>query len=178
MIGLKAAHSGTPRTSTIGMESLDSHAAVRAILALIERSPGNLAELRQKWSVRAQLVVAAAGPASLTNAADLVGEFLADVAAIEAAHADQLLTYEEASHETGFSTRHLSRLAERGLVEYTGDNRNRRFRRGSLPIKAGGDAEKPDMQAPPVAPASDGAYDPIADARRLRQLGSRDRSDR
>jgi hypothetical protein len=134
---------------------------------LVSRPPGTLSEFRQKC--RALAALAAAAPGTLVDAAAIYGRILADIGALEEASANQLLTYDEAARESGLSPRHLARYAEARKEEAVGQNRNRRFRRGSLPTKRG--SKPPPPPPPPVAPSSTAPYDPNADARRIaRQL--------
>jgi hypothetical protein len=76
-----------------------------------------------------------AGAGILVSAPSLIGEFLADLAALEASAADELLPLERASLESGYSKAHLRRLAGQGKIQLHGSRYRPRIRRGDLPQK-------------------------------------------
>ena len=103
-----------------------------ALQKLLESNPASLDQLREKLCARLLL---AGGPARLVNEAELLAEMLGDVESILGAQDDEWLGYEAASRASGYSPKHLKRLAVAGKVDSRGSHRNRCFRRGSLPMK-------------------------------------------
>lgn len=73
----------------------------------------------------------------LVSAPSLIGEFLDDLAQLEQAYANELLTLEQAAGETGYSKAHLRRLAAMGRLPQQGGAYRPRYRRGDLPRKPG-----------------------------------------
>lgn len=71
----------------------------------------------------------------MVSAPSLIGEFLADLAALEAASSDELLSLERAALESGYSKAHLRRLAGQGKLPLHGSRYRPRIRRGDLPQK-------------------------------------------
>ena len=119
---------------------------------LLESTPRSLDQLREKLQARLLL---ASGPARLVNEAELLTEILGDLESIASAQGDEWLDYDAASRASGYSTKHLQRLADERKVETTGAHRNRRFRRGSLPMKPALRARTANASdATPVAPPS------------------------
>lgn len=78
-----------------------------------------------------------AGGNILVSAPSLIGEFLADVVMLEAAHENELLSLERASCESGYSKAHLRRMAAQGKIPLHGSRYRPRIRRADLPRKAG-----------------------------------------
>lgn len=66
---------------------------------------------------------------------ELLDELIHDLDSLEEAEATEWLSYAEAARVSGYSAKQLTRLADTARVDFRGENRNRRFRRGSLPIK-------------------------------------------
>ena len=92
-------------------------------------------ELRSRWQTRRDEF--AAVDASV-NAAKLLDSVLADVNAVFAAEADELLTMREAAKQSGYSSDHLARLVRSGVIQNAGRPNAPRIRRADLPQKAGG----------------------------------------
>lgn len=91
-----------------------------------------MSSVGSKWRNRQE---ALAGAGILVSAPSLIGEFLADLAQLEAATADELLSLERASVESGYSKAHLRRLAAQGRIPLHGSAYRPRIRRGDLPHK-------------------------------------------
>jgi hypothetical protein len=123
----------------------------------LESKPTSLDQLREK--LRARLLLAG-GPARLVNETELLSEMLGDVESILGAQGDEWLGYEAASRASGYSPKHLQRLAVAGKVESKGSHRNRCFRRGSLPMK-------PAFRARSGAAEEAGQTAPVATTHRL-----------
>ena len=93
----------------------------------------------------------------------LMAERLADE--LDAAlrrHDDELLTLDQAAQESGYNAESLGRLVRERRIPNAGRPRAPRIRRADLPHKPAG-----------VATAPVAAYDPVADARSLRNRASR-----
>jgi hypothetical protein len=128
-----------------------------ALRTLLESKPTSLDQLREKLRARLLLV---GGPARLVNEAELLSEMLGDVESILGAQGDEWLDYEAASLASGYSQKHLQRLAVEGKVESKGAHRNRRFRRGSLPMKPAFSARSTDAEEAEQSAAVSSAIQP------------------
>ena len=91
------------------------------------------AELIDRWRSRAEVFRrhgVAEAPATLEACADELEEYVREIA-------NQKLSLEEASEESGYSHDHLSRLIRDGTVPNAGEPGSPRIRRGDLPRKPG-----------------------------------------
>lgn len=95
-----------------------------------------MSSIGSKWRSKQ---TALSGGGLLVSAPSLIGEFLADLSALEASYANELLSLERASLESGYSKAHLRRMGAHGRLPLHGSRYRPRIRRGDLPLKRSAD---------------------------------------
>jgi hypothetical protein len=105
-----------------------------------------LGELRERWEHRRD-VFATFGAS--VDGAKLAGEILADIATLETANADEVLTLTNAARESGYSAEHLRHLVASGQLANAGRKHAPRVKRSDLLRKPGTTAStyNPDADA-------------------------------
>jgi hypothetical protein len=93
---------------------------------------------------------------ALVDGSKIVAQFLADLAIVERAEEDVVLTLRQAAALSGYSIEHLARLIRQGRIPNAGRRCAPRLRKGDLPIRRQFARTRP------------GSYDVMTDARSLR----------
>lgn len=110
-------------------------------------------ELHDRWLVQRETF---SRTDAYVSGSKIIDTFLADLAAIEQAEADRVLTLRQAATQTGYSVDHLARLVRQGRIPNAGRHSAPRIRVGDLP------------QRRQFARTRPGSYDVMTDARSLR----------